>query len=312
MRDSAARRDERDKIFSSCLDVMQRVSLEISDQVHSGGMRDESADSGGFLRTKTNLDTLSNCLFAQYLTALFPGIPILSEENLSAEYTLEGGGKESLAYFVIDPIDGTNHLMHGDSQWLINLALCVGGEAVMGICALPAQGLIYAALQGESAFVLEQESKQRRTLCRRPMSIDSGSKLVFGLPSPLDLGGNESYLDLWKEFADLNEAETKQFGTSYSLLLVAEGELDVFANFSGNFHWDTAAQQVILECSGCRLVEIDWNKREQIVSELDPLRYPLEGMLKDEGHIAAASSLPPLILPEELRVATPKAANWWS
>lgn len=269
------------------IQIVSTVSGAILDLIASRKLEDESATINGLTRTKTNADRISNNLFKEMLLKEFPEMAILSEETRANGVAGPKNVPSDQVYAVVDPIDGTTHLKEGDGQWLLNLGFCLDGEALVGISAIPAENKLYLGAKGKPSIEMSLDGTSPRELPQ----IQPREKLVFGICSPLDLGGDQERVDRWKKVAEINGAtETREFGSAISYLKVADGTIDAFVNLGGNFHWDTVAQQVILEGTGARLVDIDWDVANVQVSTAPPCRYGLH-FIKDDGHIAARPDL---------------------
>lgn len=269
------------------IQIVSAVSREILDLIASGKLKDEAVTLKGLTRTKTNADRISNTLFKEMLSREFPEMVMLSEETRADGVAGPTNVPSDQAYAVVDPIDGTTHLKQGDGQWLLNLGFCLDSEALVGISAIPAEDKLYLGVKGKPSIEISLDGTSRRELPH----IQPREDLVFGICSPLDLGGREELFDRWRRVAEINGAtETREFGSAISYLKVADGSIDAFVNLGGNFHWDTVAQQVILEGTGACLVNIDWDAANVQVSTASPCRYGLN-FIKDEGHIAARLDL---------------------
>ncbi|MCB0340153.1 MAG: hypothetical protein KDD53_11140, partial [Bdellovibrionales bacterium] len=212
--------------------VVKSVAQEILGIIDRGELREEEVTIGEFSRNKTSADRISNELMHAAIREKFPNISILSEETrvngASQALTMVSG--EPVA--IVDPIDGTVHLKNGDGQWLVNLGFCLDGEAIVGISAVPSENKLYVGVKGRHSFEIGLDGSNRRNL-ERPLVRE---RPVFGICSPLDLGGEQKLVDRWKRIAELNGAEMREFGSAYSYLKVADGTLDAFVNLGGNFH----------------------------------------------------------------------------
>ena len=78
----------------------------------------------------TEADKLSNTLLRKELKALFPDIPIISEESNIPDYHL----RESWKYcWLVDPLDGTKEFIYKNGRFCINIALICGTQPIFGI-----------------------------------------------------------------------------------------------------------------------------------------------------------------------------------
>src|ERR1700719_2022347 len=85
-------------------------------------------------------------VIADGLAGLAPDIPALSEERAASV-----AAGRSMAFFLIDPLDGTKEFVAGRNEFTVNLALVVNGTTLIGIIGAPALGLIWRGLVGRGA-----------------------------------------------------------------------------------------------------------------------------------------------------------------
>ncbi|AOO80714.1 inositol monophosphatase family protein [Bosea vaviloviae] len=78
----------------------------------------------------------------QRLGVLFPSDAVIGEE---------GGGENSDAVWIIDPIDGTSNFARGDRNWCISIGFLNHGVPEIGIIAAPALDEIYLGRRGRGA-----------------------------------------------------------------------------------------------------------------------------------------------------------------
>lgn len=76
------------------------------------------------------------------LGVLFPTDAVIGEE---------GGGENSDAVWIIDPIDGTSNFARGDRNWCISIGFLRKGVPEIGIIAAPALDEIYVGRRGRGA-----------------------------------------------------------------------------------------------------------------------------------------------------------------
>ncbi|GIF15863.1 inositol monophosphatase family protein [Actinoplanes teichomyceticus] len=171
------------------------------------------------------------------LTDARPDDAILGEEHGET-----GGGNGRR--WIIDPIDGTALFVRGDPRWLVLLALEVHGEVTVGVQVVPAQGLAWWAQRGQGAYRGRVSGgalvgAERIHVAAVPAGA-AGSRLGV---VPLDWG---------REVAEpLIAVAAEQHWPVHPPLLVAQGELDVAVQTSGQI-WDFAASSVIVpEAGGC-------------------------------------------------------------
>ncbi len=93
----------------------------------------------------TEADLLVDRRVTDALDALFPGIPVISEERDAPPGAKEGD------CFVLDPIDGTHNFAAGMPWWGISLARVHGDEVLEGWVLEAPTGVLYHAARGGPA-----------------------------------------------------------------------------------------------------------------------------------------------------------------
>src|SRR5258708_30063509 len=85
----------------------------------------------------TDADERAQAILLKAMAALMPGIAVVSEEMAIRPSRLGD------VFVLIDPLDGTKEFVGGSSEYTVNLAIIRDREPVVGIVAVPAEGLIY-------------------------------------------------------------------------------------------------------------------------------------------------------------------------
>src|SRR5258707_2197107 len=85
----------------------------------------------------TDADERSQDILMKAVATLMPGIAVVTEE-LAIQPSRLGD-----VCALIDPLGGTKEFVAGSSEYTVNLAIIRDGEPVVGIVAVPAEGLIY-------------------------------------------------------------------------------------------------------------------------------------------------------------------------
>jgi len=85
----------------------------------------------------TDADERSQDILMKAMATLMPGIAVVSEE-LAIRPSRLGD-----VFALVDPLDGTKEFVAGSSEYTVNLAIIRDRKPVVGIVAVPAEGLIY-------------------------------------------------------------------------------------------------------------------------------------------------------------------------
>jgi 3'(2'), 5'-bisphosphate nucleotidase len=206
----------------------------------------------------TQADILSNEIICSSLIDLYPNIPILSEENKEVPYETR---REWSYYWCIDPIDGTKEFIKKNGEFTVNIALVHKNTPVLGVVYAPALDELYSAKKGSGAF-------------------KNGQKLPFRInENPTDslrIVASKSHLsEETQTFIDDLSIQTTHIeqvskGSSLKLVMVAEGEADIYPRLAPTMEWDTAAADAIVRESGKRTYQYNtpsntpllYNKKE--------------------------------------------------
>lgn len=176
------------------------------------------------------------------LERALPGVPCLAEESAARGARL----RESDAFLLIDPIDGTREFLARSGEFTINVALAEKGVPRIGAVYAPAQGrLWFASARGFETQAAPggglPPSQDWRRLRVRPRPADGLVALV-----------SKSHLDPETKAFLAREpvARSLAIGSSLKFCLLARGEADVYPRFGPTMEWDTAAGDAVLRASG--------------------------------------------------------------
>ena len=212
-------------------DISMRAGLAILRVRDLGFSKSGKADGSPV----TDADLASNQLITSELKALFPHIPIVSEEG---DQSKSGG-----IFFLVDPLDGTKEFINGSPDFTVNIALIENERPLVGVVHLPMTGTSYLGNPEGARKTQGDES--------RPIAVSARQQ-------NLRVVASRSHLDIETErfIKDLKGAETVKAGSSVKFCLIAEGEAEVYPRFGRTMEWDTAAGQAVLEAAGGRVS--DW------------------------------------------------------
>ncbi|MGH3975409.1 MAG: inositol monophosphatase family protein [Pseudonocardiaceae bacterium] len=162
-----------------------------------------------------------------------------------------GGSTDGLAW-VLDPIDGTANFMHGVPLTAVSLALLDHGEPVIGLIAIEAESVRYAAVRG-----------QRATRDGEPIMASSCTQLRSAMIAMGDYATgpeaavrNQSRLRITAVLAARAQRVRMLGSAAIDLAWVASGKLDASVMLS-NKPWDTAAGVLLAREAGARVTDLD-------------------------------------------------------
>ena len=198
-----------------------------------------------------------------------PGDGILGEEY--GESSGDGGADDGRPaahaahphrQWIIDPIDGTANFLRGVPVWATLIALAIDGVPVVGVVSAPALGRRWWAATGLGAFttdVLEPSGGRARPI------------RASGIADLADASISYNSLKGWDEAGRLDDLvalgrrvwRTRAYGEMWSYMMVAEGQLEVAAEFDLQ-PYDMAALVPIVHEAGGRFSSVDgvdgpWN-----------------------------------------------------
>ncbi len=161
--------------------------------------------------------------------------------------------------WILDPIDGTSNFLRGVPNWATLIGLEVAGEVRVGVVSAPAFGARWWAETGSGAWRLDDGAAAPRELRVSGVRDLEHASLSFQSIEQWDLAG---YLEplialsraVWRDRA---------YGDMWSYMLLAEGLVDVVAEFDVK-PYDLAALVPIVREAGGRFTDIDgaesaWN-----------------------------------------------------
>lgn len=192
----------------------------------------------------TAADLASHRILVDGLSALDPGVPVLSEES---DLQTQQKRHQWSELWVVDPLDGTREFVSRNGQFAICVALIINGEAVAGIVHRPVGDELYRASRGAGAErIINGEST---TLRVTQPAIEPPRVVVSRSHRSAD---TESYLER------LGAHQAIAAGSAIKFAKIAAGEADLYPRLGfGGYEWDVAAGQVLIEEAGGRLLSLD-------------------------------------------------------
>ena len=232
-------------------DIAIQAGAEILDVYHADSSIkvDLKADASPI----TEADRRAHDYIVKALGALYPNIPILSEESTAIDFEVR---RQWALYWLVDPLDGTKEFISRNGEFSVNIALIRGGEPILGVIYVPVLGITYFGQRGVGA--------SKRHLGEEPVAIQTRP-----LVSPIRVvasrhhRGEEVDRLINSLAASLGQPEIVSMGSSLKMCLLAEGAADFYPRLGPTSEWDTGAAHAILNAAGGELVDLDFK----------PLRY---------------------------------------
>ena len=238
----------------------------------------------------TVADLEANKIIVAGLTKLYPSIPIITEEEISADYA----ARKNWAYFwCVDPLDGTKEFIKRNGEFTVNIGLVAKDTPIAGVVYCPA--LDPPVMYKGNKFNADGSSggppvKEECDAVGGAAGYDS-FKAIF----PKTFCEDDEGLVLVAS-ASHNSPETDAFcakyrnhtrvskGSSLKLLMVAEGSAHIYPRLAPTMEWDTCAAQAIVECAGGKVVQVAGHKKldgesPECCEPGQPVKYNKENLL---------------------------------
>ncbi|MBO0979510.1 inositol monophosphatase family protein [Microbacterium sp. SD291] len=163
------------------------------------------------------------------------------------EYGAEG---DTHRQWIIDPIDGTANYLRGVPLWGTMIALAIDGVPQVGVVSMPALGRRWWAAAGSGAWTAT-DAAPRRLQTSAVASLDGASVSFQSIAQWSEAGRLDTLLKLadrvWRDRA---------YGDVYAYMLLAEGRLEMVAEFDVK-EYDIAAAVPIVREAGGRMTAFD-------------------------------------------------------
>jgi histidinol-phosphatase len=160
--------------------------------------------------------------------------------------------------WILDPIDGTANFLRGVPNWATLIALEVDGAPTVGVVSAPAFGARWYAELGGGAWGVDRGAPARRLRVSGVSELADASLSCQSIAQWRDAGRLPALLSLaervWRDRA---------YGDSWSYMLLAEGLVDIVAEFDVKAY-DLAAHVPIVREAGGRFTDVEgdesaWN-----------------------------------------------------
>lgn len=202
--------------------------------------RTEGEWSGAQFKAKA--DDLAHDFLVAALSAAFPGVPVVSEEDAASIAACADD------HFIIDPIDGTASFAHGFAGWVSQAAYVSEGQPVMAGIYAPASDEYFSAISKQGAYC------NGRHLC-----VDSSGELAMTLidnyPEPRGIARElMQALDIPKY--------VESGSIALKICRVADRSADLFVKDMSPRDWDVAAPMLLLAEAGGILTDIEGDALE--------------------------------------------------
>lgn len=243
--------------------ALYRIALEAGKgimDVYDGDMEVELKEDRSPL---TLADRRAHACIMRGLSAMDPGIPVLSEEGRSIPYEERKAWRR---FWLVDPLDGTKEFVKKNGEFTVNIALIEKGFPVLGIIYAPALDVLYYGQQGLGAFKLAHAARHKidsldafKSHADRLSVSPAGTVArVVASRSHMSAATEDFINQLGGQY---ERVEVVSSGSSLKFCLVAEGRADYYPRYAPTMEWDTGAGQAILEAAGGKVISHDGGER---------------------------------------------------
>lgn len=164
-----------------------------------------------------------------------------SDGIFGEEFGAEGDAHRQ---WIIDPIDGTSNFMRGIPLWGTMIALAVDGVPQVGVVSMPALGRRWWGATGAGAWTAAHGGP-RRLETSAVASLDDASVSFQSITQWADAGRLPALLRVadrvWRDRA---------YGDVYAYMMLAEGRLEMVAEFDVKEYDIAAAVPIVREAGG--------------------------------------------------------------
>ena len=217
----------------------------------------------------TEADLFVSRFLTEKLRALFPNVPVLSEENCRIPFAERQYWQE---YWLIDPLDGTQQFIDRTDQFAVLMTLVRKNKPALSVIHAPILSTTYYALKDFGAFKKQGEQVVRLTggLSKQHRIEVSNEHRIE--PLKIAVGATTSQEKVRALLPPNFPCEFIVFGSS-SLKsgLVAEGVADCYVRLGRTGEWDTAGAEVLLAETGGTIFDLHfapltYNQRETLIN----------------------------------------------
>jgi histidinol-phosphatase len=184
----------------------------------------------------TDADLATERALRAILAAERPADGIFGEE-----FGAEGDAQRQ---WIIDPIDGTANFMRGIPLWGTMICLAVDGVPQVGVVSMPALGRRWWASTGSGAWTAAHGGP-RRLATSQVASLDDAAVSFQSITQWADAGRLPALIRVadrvWRDRA---------YGDVYAYMMLAEGRLEMVAEFDVKEYDIAAAVPIVREAGG--------------------------------------------------------------
>lgn len=176
----------------------------------------------------TQADRASHEVLSTGLSALFPSVPVISEEADIPPYAQRQAWED---FWLVDPLDGTRHFLQHDGQFVISVARIHHQTPVFGLIYAPVEAACYYGGPGQGCF---------RQIDNAPPERLSPPPFPTTGPVRVLASTRDTAIGAWLDQQG-REITRQALGSALKFCRLAEGEADMYARSGPTMEWDIAA-----------------------------------------------------------------------
>lgn len=220
------------------IDTARRLILEAGERImsHYGQVAVEHKAGD---EPVTAADREANTLLVEGLSRAFPADGVLAEESAP-----ESDWHRRERIWCIDPVDGTKEFIAQNGEFAAMIGLVIEGRAALGLCLMPARGLLYIGGPG-----LGTTEERLRTGARRELTVSERSDFT-SMGMAISRSHRSERVGAMAERLGVTR-EVRSGSVGVKLAMVSNGEVDLYLHPSGGTkRWDACGPDAILAGAG--------------------------------------------------------------
>lgn len=229
----------------------------------------------------TEADTGVHKLLLQGLKALFPNIPVCSEEGRLHDYHERDNWSW---YWLVDPLDGTREFVEKTGEFSINIALMHNGTPWLGFIFLPIGKHVFVGGKTLAPRYATADLQWREP----PQEADENTVVIVASSRNVKHPRIEKIASILQ--ARNNTVAIKVVGSALKYCALLSYKWALYPRYGHTGHWDTAAGQALVEASGGLVLDMQGQQ----------LTYPAEKLLNPSFISMSAACVPDRALLLEL------------
>ncbi len=234
------------------------VAEEAGALVSAGYRTHPHADHKGRHDLVTEYDRNSEALLVARLGALTPSVPVVGEEQFSAER--DGPGKRGLCWYV-DPLDGTTNFVHGHPFWCVSVGLMEDDRPIAGAVVAPSLDLRWAGwvaappAEGRATTSTGAAYRNGRACVVSTTEAFDSALVATGFPPNRDAAPANNFAS-FIAVKHAARAVRRCGSAAIDLCMVADGTYDAYWERRLGV-WDVAAGCAIVLAAGGKITALD-------------------------------------------------------